>query len=137
MPLAIGLAAVKVKVFTPKMIVDRLNNKLGLLSGGSSDAPARHQTMSAAIEWSYDLLNAQEKKLFERLAVFTGGFDFDAIENVCSDGIDNPFEITESLINKYLLKKETEVDGIARYNLPGLFLEFADQLLKSSGDKDS
>ncbi len=136
-PLAIGLAAAKVRVFSPKMIVERLSNKLNILSGGFADAPARHKTMRAAIEWSVELLNEQEKTLFRRLAVFIGGFDFDALEKICSEGLDDPAELTESLLIKNLIKKEMEVNGMPRYNMPGLLLEYAEELFNKSDERDT
>jgi len=84
LPLAIELAAVRVKILAPQAILTKLENRLKLLTGGARDLPARQQTMRGAIEWSYDLLSEDEKKLFRRLAVFAGGFTFEAAESVVS-----------------------------------------------------
>lgn len=135
-PLAIGLAAVKVRMFSAKMILERLSNKLSLLSGGSTDAPARHRTMKAAIEWSVELLNEDEKKLFLRLAVFSGGFDYNAVENICCEGFENPSDLIESLLIKYLIRKEMEIDGLPRYGMPALFLEYSKFLFRNSDEHD-
>ncbi len=84
LPLAIELAAVRVKILSPQAILTKLENRLKLLTGGARDLPARQQTMRGAVEWSYDLLNEDEKILFRRLAVFAGGFTFEAAESVVS-----------------------------------------------------
>lgn len=82
LPLAIELAAARVKTLTPQAILTKLENRLKLLTGGARDLPVRQQTMRGAIEWSYDLLNEDEKALFRRLAVFAGGFTFEAAEAI-------------------------------------------------------
>ncbi len=135
-PLAIGLAAVKVRVFTPKMILKRLANKLSLLSGGSADSPDRHKTMRAAIEWSYELLDENEKTLFMRLAVFAGSFDFESVDSICGDGNGDSFELLESLLLKNLLKRAEEIEGMPRYSMPSLFHEFAGELFLNSGEAE-
>ena len=84
LPLAIELAAARVKILSPSAILTRLENSLKLLTGGAQDLPAHQQTMRGAIEWSFDLLEADEKILFRRLAVFTGGFTIEAAETVGS-----------------------------------------------------
>jgi len=133
-PLAIGLAAAKVRIFSPKMILERLSSKLSLLSSGSPDAPARHKTMKAAIEWSYDLLNEEEKILFRRLAVFNEGFDYTAAEKICCNEFSDPSGLIESLLLKYLIKKDYEVNDNPRYSMPLLFLEYARELFNESDE---
>ena len=85
MPLAIELAAARVRVLSPEQIVARLGDRLGLLTGGGRDRPARQQTLRAAIDWSYDLCSRAERLLLARLSVFAGGFELDAAEGVCAD----------------------------------------------------
>ncbi len=85
LPLAIELAAARIKILSPPQILDRLENRLKLLTGGAKDLPARQQTMRGAIEWSYDLLDETERVLFERLAVFAGGFTVEAAETICNN----------------------------------------------------
>ncbi|HEX6022160.1 MAG TPA: BTAD domain-containing putative transcriptional regulator [Solirubrobacter sp.] len=89
LPLAIELAAARIKVLTPAQILDRLSRRLDLLSTGSRDAPQRQRTLRAAIGWSYDLLDAPAKRLFAQLGVFAGGFTLQAAEAVCGpDALD-------------------------------------------------
>lgn len=135
-PLAINLAAAKVRIFSPAMILSRLSKKLLILSGGSSDAPARHKTMRAAIEWSIELLNKDEKILFRRLAVFVDGFDYEALESICTDCSEGPDELSESLILKNIIKKDNEINGITKYRMPGMILEYAKELFENSDEKD-
>ena len=86
LPLAIELAAARVKLFPPEALLARLESRLGLLTGGPRDLPVRQQTLRSAIDWSYDLLNETEKKLFRRLAVFPGRRSLEAATEVCADG---------------------------------------------------
>ncbi|WP_455382869.1 ATP-binding protein, partial [Salinispira pacifica] len=109
LPLAIELAASRMKVFTPKQLLDRLGRHLSVLSGNRRDSPERHQTLRNTIEWSYNLLTEPERLLFERLAVFAGGFTVEAAEEVCGSATARtaPIEVVEgieSLIDKSLIQ---------------------------------
>jgi len=104
LPLAVELAAARVKVLTTEQIRDRLGHSLGLLTSGRRDAPPRHQALRATIEWSYQLLSEEEQLLFSHLAVFGGSFDLDAAEVVCGADID----VLQSLTDKSLLRQTTE-----------------------------
>jgi predicted ATPase/class 3 adenylate cyclase len=86
LPLALELAAARIKLFPPQALLSRLESRLKLLTGGARDLPARQQTLRDAIAWSYDLLEAQEQTLFRRLAVFSGGYTLEAAEAVCAGG---------------------------------------------------
>ena len=99
MPLALELAAARTRVLTPAQILDRLAQRLDLLKGGR-DADPRQQTLRATIEWSHDLLGADEKRLFARLAVFAGGCTLAAAEEVCDADLD----VLQSLVDKSLLR---------------------------------
>jgi predicted ATPase/class 3 adenylate cyclase len=120
-PLAIELAAARVKVLTPEQIASRLDNRFHLLTGGSRTALPRQQTLRAMIDWSYSLLTEQEKTLFRRLAVFVGGWTLEAAESVCADeepGGILPHDILDlltRLVDKSLVTTE-EVLGETRYH---------------------
>src|SRR5207253_2511910 len=85
LPLALELAAARIKILAPHHILDRLGHRLELLNRGPQDLPERQQTLRALIDWSYDLLAPTEQNLLVRLAVFAGGCDLDAAEAVCLD----------------------------------------------------
>ena len=105
LPLAIELAAARIKLLTPQAMLAKLGHRLTLLTGGARDLPARQQTLRGAIDWSYDLLTADERQLFTRLSVFVGGFSIAAAEAMGGDG-DGKSEMTDllnQLIDKSLL----------------------------------
>ena len=116
-PLAIELAAARVKVLTPEQIASRLDDRFRLLTGGSRTALPRQQTLRAMIDWSYSLLTEQEKTLFRRLAVFVGGWTLEAAESVCGveeSGAD-VLDLLSRLVDKSLVTTE-EVEGETRYH---------------------
>jgi predicted ATPase/class 3 adenylate cyclase len=104
LPLAIELAAAKVKLFSPDALLDRLEHRLGLLRGGATDLPSRHQTLRDSIAWSHDLLEPREQEAFRRLGVFVGGFTVEAAEEVI--GGDEVVEVIAALLDKSLLRNE-------------------------------
>src|SRR6185436_20494970 len=117
LPLAIELAAARVKLLSPQAMMTRLTSRLALLTGGAHDLPVRQQTMRNTLDWSYDLLNPEEKTLFGRFAVFAGGATLEAIEVVCADpagGIKNElprrsFDVLNrlaSLLDKSMLQTQ-------------------------------
>src|SRR5665811_1292201 len=103
MPLALELAAARIRSFSPQQIAEHLDRRFRLLTGGSRTALPRQQTLSAAIDWSYQLLSPTERSLFERLSVFQGGFTLEAAESVCIDNTIDAFDVMElipSLVDK-------------------------------------
>lgn len=143
LPLAIELAAARNKVLSPALLLPRLAYRLPLLSGGPRDAPARLQTMQAAIAWSYDLLDEDERTLFRRLAVFVGGFDLRAAEAVASLGaVSEPpeqratrtLEGITSLVDKSLVQGVTGHHRGQRFTLLETIREFARERLEEAGE---
>ncbi len=130
-PLALELAAARVKVLSAGQIADRLDDRFRLLTGGSRTALPRQQTLQALIDWSYDLLTEPEKALFRRLAVFVGGFTLEAAEAVCAgDGIE-PYEILDlltDLVDKSLVIAD-ERDSSVRYHRLETIRQYARQKL--------
>ncbi|HTP08296.1 MAG TPA: tetratricopeptide repeat protein [Anaerolineae bacterium] len=134
LPLAIELAAARVKLLSPQAIVARLDNQLKLLTGGARDLPARQQTLRNAIEWSYNLLNEDEKILYARLGVFVGGFTLETAEAVCNlDGHLDVLETLTSLVNNSLLR-QTEADGEPRFGLLETIRAYALERLEAGGE---
>ena len=99
LPLAIELAAARIKLLSPPKLLERLEQSLPVLTGGARDAPVRHQTLRAAIDWSFELLEEDEQALFARLSVFAGGCTLEAAEAVCEASLDG----LASLVEKSLL----------------------------------
>jgi predicted ATPase/class 3 adenylate cyclase len=126
LPLAIELAAARIKMLTPQVILRRLDRSLDLLSGGAPDLPDRHHTLRGAISWSYDLLEPSPRLLFERLSVFAGGATLELIDAVCSDG---PFfDDLASLVEQSLVRQR-EIAAEPRYSMLATIREFASEWL--------
>jgi predicted ATPase/DNA-binding XRE family transcriptional regulator len=140
LPLAIELAAARVKILSPQAILSRLESRFELLTGGPRDLPARQRTLRSAIEWSYDLLDGEEEKLFRRLSVFQGGRTLQAIHAVCSApgdlGLD-PLDGVQSLVNKSLLRRQESLDGEVRFVMLETIHEYARERLQQSGEEAS
>lgn len=139
LPLAIELAAVRIKLLAPQAILTRLSNSLKLLTGGARDLPERQQTMRAAIQWSYDLLDAEEKTLLNRLAVFAGGFTLEAAEAVANAEMDLSFDLLDgvaSLVDKSLLLQREKNDGEPWFRMLVVVREFALEALDTTGEAD-
>jgi predicted ATPase/DNA-binding CsgD family transcriptional regulator len=135
LPLAIELAAARSKLLSPNNIRDRLDSRLLALTGGVRDLPPRQQTLRAAIDWSYDLLEPVEKILFIRMAVFQGGRSVEAVKTVCGHRLEiDVLEGLESLLNKSLLGQEVGLDGEPRFIMLEMIHEYARERLQESGE---
>jgi predicted ATPase len=139
LPLAIELAAARIRALTPQALLRRLEQRLKLLTGGPRDSPARQQTLRRTIDWSYTLLTDPEQRLFPRLSVFVGGFDLEAVEKVCDS--DSRFvdvlEGVSSLIENSLLVQQDDSRGQPRYSMLETIREYAGEKLKASGEADA
>ncbi|MGA9969204.1 MAG: protein kinase [Candidatus Acidiferrales bacterium] len=137
LPLAIELAAARVKVLSPAAMRTRLASRLQLLTGGARDLPQRQQTLRSAIDWSYDLLSAAEQKLFRRLAVFVGGCTLEGVEAVCDTKGDLNLDLldgTESLVDKSLLQRVEQANGESRFVMLETIREYELEKLEASGE---
>jgi predicted ATPase len=133
-PLAIELAAARVKVLPVETIADRLDDRFRLLTSGSRTALPRQQTLRALIDWSYDLLSEPERRLLRRLSVFAGGWTLEAAERVCAgDGIEEWefLDLLTSLVEKSLVLYELQEEP-GRYRLPETVRQYArDRMLEA------
>jgi predicted ATPase len=137
LPLAIELAAARSKLLTPESMCARLENRLLTLSGGARDLPARQQTLRAAIDWSYDLLDRDEQRLFDRLSVFQGGRIIEAIETICDSNLSFAvLDGLESLLNKNLLFSKEGKTGETRFYMLETIHEYARERLAQKGEAD-
>jgi tetratricopeptide (TPR) repeat protein len=139
LPLAIELAAARIKMLPPKAMLQRLGSRLKLLTGGARDLPERQRTLRATIEWSHALLDEGEQVLFGRLAVFSGGRTLQAIEAIC-DAEDNlgveAFEGVSSLVDKSLLRQEEGPNGEPRFVMLETVHEYAREKLEESAEAE-
>lgn len=134
LPLAIELAAARSKILTPQAILDRLDNRLDVLTIGASNLPLRQQTLRNLITWSYDLLDNEEKTLFARLAVFRGGRSIEACEGVCGNGLSmDILDGLASLVDKNLLIQREDSTGEPRFWMLETIQEYAIECLNASG----
>ncbi len=137
LPLAIELAAARLKLFSPQTMLARLGSRFELLKGGARDMPARHHTLQQAIAWSYDLLDAEEKALFRRLAVFSGGCSLEAVEAVCrakNDLTCSAIDGIAALVDKSLLRQDQTVEDEPRFVMLETIHEYALECLRASED---
>jgi predicted ATPase/class 3 adenylate cyclase len=139
LPLAIELAASRVKVLSPEAILERLGNRLELLVGGPVDVPARQRTLREAIGWSHDLLEEPERVVFRRLSVFAGGWTLAAVEEVANPDDELGSDILEvlgSLVDKSLVSRTSLSSGEIRFGLLETIREFGADQLEDSGEGD-
>jgi predicted ATPase/class 3 adenylate cyclase len=136
-PLAIELAAVRVRMLSPEQIAKRLQDHFRLLAGGSRTALPRQQTLQALIDWSWDLLDKDERKLLRRLAVFSGGWKLEAAEAIVNDAEGEQLDVLEglfNLVNKSVVIAEQLPDGETRYHLLETIRQYARERLIEVGE---
>jgi predicted ATPase/class 3 adenylate cyclase len=148
-PLALELAAARVRVLPPGQLLARLEDRFRLLTGGSRTALERHQTLQAAVDWSYALLSEPEQTLFARLAAFAGGWTLEAAEAVCAgpdgaDGVDGAgleaaavLDLLTRLVDQSLVEVHEQADGTARYRLLETLRQYARLKLAAAGAADT
>jgi predicted ATPase len=140
LPLALELAAARIKLLSPQALLARLEHRLSVLTGGAQDVPVRQQTLRNTIEWSYNLLNAQEQQLFRRLCVFVGGGTLEAIEAICApsnDGANRVLDGVASLMDKSLLQQKEQEDGHSRFLMLETIREYGLDALEASGEAEA
>jgi predicted ATPase/DNA-binding CsgD family transcriptional regulator len=138
-PLAIELAAVRLRALSAEQILDRLEDRFQLLTEGKRDGLLRHQTLRAAVEWSFELSSEPERLLWARCSVFAGEFDLDAAESVCAgDGLAVGDVLTgvARLVDQSVLAREGDAGGRARYRLLETIRQFGAQRLASGGETE-
>ncbi len=138
LPLAIELAAARVKVLSPAAMRTRLASRLQLLTGGARDLPQRQQTLRSAIDWSYDLLNPAEQRLFRRLSVFVGGCTLEGVEAVCDTKGDLDLDLLDgmaSMVDKSLLQQIEQANAEPRFAMLETIREYAREKLETSQEE--
>jgi predicted ATPase/DNA-binding CsgD family transcriptional regulator len=135
LPLPIELAAARIKLFGPEQILIRLENRLNILTSGSRDLHPHQRTLRATIDWSFNLLGEGEKSFFSRLGIFTDGRSIDAVEAICTPGLDlDVIDGLESLLNKSLLIQKEGTGGEPRFFMLETIHEYAYESLLASGE---
>jgi predicted ATPase/DNA-binding CsgD family transcriptional regulator len=135
LPLAIELAAARIKLLPPHALLGRLSSRLQLLTGGARDRPQRQQTLRSTLDWSYELLNADQQALFRQLAVFSGGWTLEAAEAVCARG--DLVDLLGSLLDNSLLRREETTGESPRFRMLETIREYALEHLERSGEASS
>jgi non-specific serine/threonine protein kinase len=136
LPLALELAAARIKLLSPEAILRRLEDSLDLLTGGASDLPSRQRTLRDAIDWSYQLLEPPEQALLARLGVFAGGCSLELADAVAGggEGVGDSLETLASLVDKSLVRQRDGADGEPRFGLLETIREFALERLEEQGE---
>ncbi len=140
LPLAIELAAARVKLLPPQALITRLERKLEVLTGGGADMAERHKSLRATFIWSHDLLTAEEQSLFRRLAIFAGGCTLEAAHGVCnaSGDLTSPFlDLISSLVDKNMLQTDRREAQPSRIYMLDTVREYALECLLGSGELQS
>ena len=136
LPLALELAAARVRVLGVEDLLARLEDRFRLLTGGARTAAGRHRTLRAAVDWSYDLLTARERALFARVSVFAGGFTLEAAEAVGAGeglGAADVLDLLTRLVDQSLVAVDAQPDGTVRYRLLETLRQYGQQQLAASG----
>jgi predicted ATPase/DNA-binding SARP family transcriptional activator len=139
MPLAVELAAARVRAFPVAQIAARLDDRFRLLTRGARTGAARQQTLRAVVDWSYDLLFEDEQRLFNRLSIFVEGYDLDAVESVCGDDTLPASEVADlltRLVDKSLVVARSD-DGLARFSMLETLSQYGRERLAASGELDA
>ena len=140
LPLAIELAAARIKLLSPSAMLTRLESRLNLLTGGARDLPTRQQTLRNTVDWSHGLLNGAEQTLFRRLSVFTGGCTLESVEAVCDTKGDLGLDVLDgmaSMVDKSLVQQVEQVDKEARFFMLSTIREYALERLAESDDESA
>src|SRR5207248_6383382 len=140
LPLALELAATRLKILSPTALLARLEHRLQVLTQGHRDVHTRQQTLRNTLQWSYDLLDAEEQRLFRRLAVFVGGCTLEAVEAICEapgDEMMNVFDGVASLLDKNLVQQQSaQKDGEPRLMMLETIREYGLECLSASGEME-
>jgi predicted ATPase/DNA-binding CsgD family transcriptional regulator len=137
LPLAVELAAARIKLLPPQALLRRLDHRLEVLTSGAQDLPARQQTLRNTLQWSYDLLNADEQCLFRWLSVFAGGFTLEAATAVYNSGRGSPLDVltgVASLLDKSLLQQIEQEGEEPRFRMLETLREFGLECLRTNGE---
>ncbi|HEX6292033.1 MAG TPA: tetratricopeptide repeat protein [Herpetosiphonaceae bacterium] len=137
LPLAIELAAAHIRHFPPSLLLERLQEPLTLLVGGARNLPARQQTLRTTIDWSYQLLDAEEQRLFARLGVFVGGWTIAAASAVCNESGDRRLSVEAALVallDKHLVRRIKDEAGEVRFAMLGTLQSYALERLAACGE---
>src|SRR5437764_5373164 len=138
LPLAIELAAARIKLLSPSAMLTRLESRLNLLTGGARDLPTRQQTLRNTVDWSHGLLNGAEQTLFRRLSVFTGGCTLESVEAVCDTKGDLGLDVLDgmaSMVDKSLAQQVEQLDAETRFFMLSTIREYAFERLAESADE--
>ena len=139
LPLAIELAAARIRLLPPQALLARLSQRLHVLTSGGRDVPARHQTLRQTLAWSYDLLHTDEQRLFRHLSVFVGGCTLEAIETLgeaLGDETSTVLDRVASLIDKSLLQQVAQEDEEPRFVMLETIREYGREVLSTSGEAE-
>jgi predicted ATPase len=137
LPLAIELAAARIRLYSPEFLLSQLNDALSILTGGPRDTSERHQTLRAAIDWSYQLLDDDLKKVFVRSAVFQGGQTVEATEAICLSGLNiNALDSLADLFDHSLLRRREDLSGQPRFEMLETIHQYGLEKLAASSESD-